>query len=162
MAITGWHLFILCFSKPLFRPVSVRLCKGTRTKRNFHGIKPLRCLFHVFFLSLYDPLAQRDGKLKRGKKKKRMKNNTLYNTANKKSKSACRQGLGMQSIGMQSLHTELCINSNEENFTLSPREELYSKTIEQLYELLHISHKEYLPDAFSKEQLVEFILTPLD
>jgi hypothetical protein len=94
---------------------------------------------------LYDPLAQRDGKLKRGKKKKMMKNNKLDNTANKKSKSASMLGL-----------------CNEEDFSLSPREGLYNKPIEQLCEMLKISEQEYLRYAFSKEQLVEFILTPKD
>ncbi|MHB8259926.1 MAG: hypothetical protein ACYDEC_06615 [Bacteroidia bacterium] len=77
-----------------------------------------------------------------------MKNNHLNNTANKKSKSACMQGLD----------TAQYINSDEEDFMLSPRERLYRKTIEQLYEMLKISITDYLPDAFSKEQLVEFIL----
>ena len=99
-----------------------------------------------------DPLAQRDGKLKRGKKKKMMKNNTLNNTANKKSKSASMSYLG----------TEQYISSDAADFALSPREELHNKSIEQLYEMLKISLTDYLPDAFSKEQLVEFILTPKD
>ena len=101
---------------------------------------------------MYGLLAQRDGKLKRGKKKKTMKNEFLNNTANKKSKSA----------SMPSLDMVQYINSNEDDFRLSPRERLYSKPIAQLYELLNISPQNYLPDAFSKEQLVEFILTPLD
>lgn len=42
------------------------------------------------------------------------------------------------------------------------REELYNKNIVQLCEILHISQNDILPDAFSKEQLIEFILTPLD
>lgn len=99
-----------------------------------------------------DPLAQRDGKLKRGKKKKMMKNNNLNNTANKKSKSA----------GIQCLDAAQYISSNAGNFALSAREELYNKSIEQLCELLKISLKEYLPETFSKEQLVEFLLTPKD
>ena len=81
-----------------------------------------------------------------------MKNEILNNTANQKSKSA----------SMQSLHTMQFINNEEDDFNLSPRERLYHKPIEQLYELLNISPQNYLPDAFSKEQLVEFILTPLD
>ena len=81
-----------------------------------------------------------------------MKNNTLDNTANKKSKSA----------SMSSLDTEQYINSNDVDFNLSPREGLYNKSIEHLCELLKISTQEYLRYAFSKEQLVEFILTPKD
>lgn len=42
------------------------------------------------------------------------------------------------------------------------REELTYKTAVQLCEILHISQAEYLTFKYSKEQLVEFILTPLD
>ncbi|MHB8261086.1 MAG: hypothetical protein ACYDCN_13360 [Bacteroidia bacterium] len=42
------------------------------------------------------------------------------------------------------------------------RKELYSKTIVQLCNMLNISQKEYLNQKYSKEQLVEFILTPQD
>ena len=42
------------------------------------------------------------------------------------------------------------------------RQELYHKNIVQLCEILSISHIEYLNYQYSKEQLVEFILTPLD
>jgi|GEM_PF-2800258 hypothetical protein len=42
------------------------------------------------------------------------------------------------------------------------REELSYKNIVQLCEILSISQKDYLNYKYSKEQLVEFILTPLD
>ncbi len=42
------------------------------------------------------------------------------------------------------------------------REELYHKTLVQLCMLLGISKSEYLNFKYSKEQLVEFILTPLN
>lgn len=42
------------------------------------------------------------------------------------------------------------------------REELYRKTIVQLCNMLNISQRDYLNQKFSKEQLVEFILTPID
>ena len=79
-----------------------------------------------------------------------MKNNTLNNTANKKSKSA----------SMQILDAGQYLNSSEADFKLSPREGLYNKSIEQLCELLKISQQDYMRYAFSKEQLVEFLLTP--
>ena len=88
MAISGWNLYIVCFSKPLFRFDPFAFAKVQAPIQNFHGIKPFYYLFHVSYMRLYGLLAQRDGKLKRGKKKKTMKNEILNNTANKKSKSA--------------------------------------------------------------------------
>ena len=152
MAISGWNLYIVCFSKPLFRFDPFAFAKVQLPIQNFHGIKPLGYLFHVSYRHLYGLLAQRDGKLKRGKKKKTMKNEFLNITANKKSKSA----------SMPGLDTVQFFNNEDVDFMLSPRERLYNKSIEQLFEMLKISQANYLPDAFSKEQLVEFILTPLD
>ena len=42
------------------------------------------------------------------------------------------------------------------------REELSHKNILQLCEILQITQVDYLNYKYSKEQLVEFILTPLD
>jgi len=42
------------------------------------------------------------------------------------------------------------------------REELYHKNIVQLCQILGISQRDYLSHKYSKDQLVEFILTPLD
>jgi hypothetical protein len=42
------------------------------------------------------------------------------------------------------------------------REELYRKNVVQLCEILNISQTEYLNYKYSQEQLVEFILTPLN
>jgi len=80
-----------------------------------------------------------------------MKNRTLNNTANEP-----------KSASMSSLATEQFINSNDSVMNLIPREGLYNKSINQLCELLKISKKEYKHYAFSKEQLVEFLLTPKD
>jgi len=42
------------------------------------------------------------------------------------------------------------------------REELYHKNIVQLCALLGISQRDYLNYKYSKEQLIEFIITPLN
>jgi hypothetical protein len=42
------------------------------------------------------------------------------------------------------------------------REELNNKNIVELYQILNIMPMDYMPNAFSKEQLIEFILTPID
>ena len=42
------------------------------------------------------------------------------------------------------------------------RAELQGKSIEELFEILNISPQDFETGIFSKEQLIEFILTPLD
>jgi hypothetical protein len=72
MAISGWHLFIICFFCFLSR-LNHSPLQRYKAKKELSRHTPLQgivCgLFHVSFFALYDPLAQRDGKTQKRQKK---------------------------------------------------------------------------------------------